>query len=160
MHSWGEENVDWEGISDAAYYIGGWLRKWGRMSVSDMKEKYGTVRVYTSFGWYSAHQLTHPGYAYHQWPKWLRPLDYYVLSRVISVLNPVVVPIHKAMYRYRYKQALRRWPHLAGEILMGADWTELLLGLDSRLVVETTGAYTSIRWDDPERPAPAEEDLP
>ena len=76
MHVWGDKDVDWQGIDDAASYIGDGLRFWGRVSVSQYKEKYGTVRVYCSLGLWDWHQLTHPGYAFNQWPKWLWPLNF------------------------------------------------------------------------------------
>ena len=44
MHLWGEPGVDWEGINEAAEYIGHYLRKRG-MVVLGVKEKYGEVRV-------------------------------------------------------------------------------------------------------------------
>ena len=44
MHAWGEPGVDWVGISEAAEYIGDYLRKRG-LAVLGVKEKYGEVRV-------------------------------------------------------------------------------------------------------------------
>lgn len=130
MHSWGDDNVDWDGISEAAYYIGTNLRKWGRVSVRDMKEKWGTVRVYCSFGWYQLHSITHPGYAYSEYPRWLWNLDCTYLSKCMWLFNWFVVPCQKLLYRYFYKRAVRRWPHLRAEILSSADFPELLTHLD------------------------------
>lgn len=103
MHMWGEEGVDWQGIGDAACYIGGFCQRWGRIPVSDMKEKYGTVRVYLYFGFFD-------------WG-WK------------SYLNWLVVPYQHRIYRLAYKKAIAKWPHLREEILCGADWQELLGGL-------------------------------
>jgi len=129
-HEWGDENVDWTGIDQAAFYIGSFLKRWGRMPVSAMKEKYGTARVYCSFGWYGLLTITHPGWChYGPYPKWLQYLDIYVLSRVIPYTNWVVVPYHKFLYKIAYKKALKRWPHLKNEILDGADWQEYLTHL-------------------------------
>lgn len=157
MHDWSDRDVDWPGISDAAYWIGKQLMTYGRMGVSDMKEKFGTVRVYVSFGWYQFHTIFKPGYHYSQWPKWLWYLDCVYGSRAIWLLNYVAIPYHKWLYRQVYKQALKKWPHLAKEILCGADWTELLVGLHPDLIYEQTGENSfSIGW----KGDPEEEDMP
>jgi hypothetical protein len=132
MHHWGEEGVDWKGIGDAADWIGKQLVRWGRVSVTQSKEKYGTVRVYLHFGWESPHSITHPGYAYSQYPKWLWRLCYTrpVLWFFERVLNRVVIPYQQWLYRLVYKLALKKWPHLKREILDGADYPEFLEGLE------------------------------
>jgi hypothetical protein len=129
MHQWGDPGVDWRGISDAACFIGSWLRKWGRLPVMDWKEKWGTVRVYTGFGWYQVHCITHPGHHYSRYPQWLWELDCRYGHHLMPPINWLVIPIQERLYRWRYRQALRRWPHLREEILNGADWPELLKGL-------------------------------
>ncbi len=126
MHKWGEDGVDWDGIDSAASYIGTNLIRFGRVRVSDMKEKYGTVRVYCSFGWYQLHCITHPNYAYNQYPKWLWNIDCNYLSKVIPLMNWFIVPYQKLLYSYFYNRAIRKWPHLKQEILDSADWSELL----------------------------------
>lgn len=130
MHHWGDKDVDWAGISDAARFIGEGLRRWGRMNVTDWKEKYGTVRVYCGLGWFSLLSITHPGYMhYGPYPKWLMTFDLWHGHKLTRLVNWAVVPLHKRLYRWRYKQALRRWPHLRQEILCCADWPDLLKGL-------------------------------
>ncbi len=129
MHRWGDEGVDWKGISEAARYIGSGLRKWGRVTVLDYKEKYGTVRVYCVFGWSQIHSAVYPGYAYSQFPKWLWVLDCRLGYHLMRPLNWVVVPIQKRMYRRYYAAAVRKWPHLRSEILDAADFSELLEGI-------------------------------
>jgi hypothetical protein len=130
MHLWGDKDVDWDGINDAADYIGLTLRKW-RVPVRGWKEKYGTVRVECDLGWASLHDITHPGHCYMRYRSkllialsnamsrawWWRPVFH--LSRTI----------HKRVYRRVYRNAVRRWPHLAREILDMADHQELLHGL-------------------------------
>lgn len=129
MHSWGKEGVDWKGISDAATYIDKQLRTYARINVSQSKEKFGTVRVYCNFGWYNLHSITHPGYHYTQYPKWLANLDNRYLWQVVSLLNPIVVPFHERFYRKTYRRAIHKWPHLRQEILSGASYSDLLVGL-------------------------------
>ena len=131
MHYWGDEGVDWEGINSAASYIGLFCRKWGRISVTQYKEKYGTVRVYCSFRWVSLHSLTHPGYVYSQYPQWLWSADIRYIGPFFrkSGLSFLIWQWQKFIYRLAYKNALKKWPHLRKEILSCADFDELLEGL-------------------------------
>ena len=129
MHSWGDEGVDWKGINDAAHYIATFLVRWGRVSVRDYKEKYGTVRVYCSLGWSQFHSITHPRHCFARYPRWLWSLDCRHGSRILRPLSRLVVPFHCWLYRQAYKRAVTRWPHLRREILAAADFSELLKGL-------------------------------
>lgn len=127
MHDWSDKSVDWTGINDAAQFIRDYLVRWGRVNVRDYKEKFGTVRVYCDLGWYSFLGVTHPGYChYGPYPKWLAWLDIYYGSLLGRCTNWAVVPYHKWLYRRAYRAAIRRWPHLAREILAGCDWSDLL----------------------------------
>lgn len=125
MHAWGDEDVDWNGINDAARYIYNYL-KWWRVPVRDCKEKFGTVRVYTGLSWERGWLLQHlfyPNYVYYQFPKWVRKLDYMFPTHW---LNIVIVPFYKWLYKRAYGNALKKWPHLRMEILSAADYHELL----------------------------------
>ena len=119
MHTWGDEGVDWEGINDAAEYIGHHLRKYARLGNS-CKEKWGTVRVsILSFGWYGIYPLYRPSYYwYPTW--WPMKLDFWLANtRVFRWLNTkVIVPVQKKMYVFVYKRAVQKWPHLYKEIVM------------------------------------------
>ena len=129
MHCWGDENVDWNGIDDAADYIGMGLRKWGRVDVTQFKEKYGTVRVYCYLGITMFHQLIWPGYCFNQYPfKWMWLLDC-KFFRVWKYINYLIIPFHRYIYRKYYANAIKKWPHLREEILCCADYDELLKGL-------------------------------
>lgn len=128
MHQWGDEDVDWQGIDEAAYFIAHWLRRWVRMDVRDYKEKFGTVRVYCSFGWYGIHSIYRPGYVWY--PKWwpIR-LDYWANSTFLfQMLNRLVIYVQKKAYVWRYKKAVQKWPHLYKEIVSQADYGELFEG--------------------------------
>lgn len=119
MHSWytDNDNIDWKGIGDCANYIQEYLQKWGRIGVHT-KEKYGRVDVSLSTGWHQLHSITHPGYAYSQYPRWLWELDCNYLWRIVSK-----IPIHGYrlwLVRRCYRNALAKWPHLREEILHGA----------------------------------------
>ena len=130
MHYYGDEGVDWDGIDDAAEFIGSNLRKWGRVGVRQYKEKFGTVRVYCSLGWGQLHDITHPGHCFSRYPKWLWCLDVYYGTKIIPFLfSWFILPYHKWLYRFLYKQAVKKWPHLRREILCMADFKELLIGI-------------------------------
>lgn len=115
--------------SEAAHFIGEGLRRYARLNVTDMKTKFGEVRVYCGFGWHQVHCITHPGYAYGRYPQWLWELDCRFGHIIMRPLNIVVIPLQKWAYRWYYKKALERWPHIRRSILQGADWPELLKGL-------------------------------
>ncbi len=129
MHCWGDEGVDWKGINDAAEFIGTNLRRWGRIGVRDYKEKWGTVRVYCTLGWYQFHCITHPGCGWSRYPQWLWVWDIHHGSKIVALINPIVERYHAWLYRAVYRLAVKKWPHLKAEILTAADYDELLKGL-------------------------------
>ncbi len=130
MHDWSEEIFDWAGLDKAIDYLDKNLRFWGRISVYQAKEKFGTARIYCSLGWNSLLGITHPGYYhYRPYPKWLMIFDIYVLSRIISSLNFIILPYHEWLYKKVYSNAVKKWPHLKKEILCCADYSELLKGI-------------------------------
>lgn len=128
-HMWGEEGVDWRGISDSARFIAEYLVRWGRIGVRDYKEKFGGVRVYCSMGWSQIHSITHPRHMYSRYPRWLWKLDVYYGHYLTRPLNWLVVPFHRWLYRRAYRLAVEMRPHLRLEILDSADWPEFLEGL-------------------------------
>ena len=131
IHYWGEKDFDWNGLDTAIGYIALNLRKWGRVSVFDYKEKFGMARIYCCLGWRSLLSITHPGWHhYGPYPKWLVTFDIFVLSNIIPLLfNWIIVPYHKWLYRRLYANAVKKWPHLREEILYCADWHDLLKGI-------------------------------
>jgi hypothetical protein len=129
MHMYSDANVDWQGIDDAAWFIADGLAKYGRIHISQVKEKYGTVRVYCSFGFDSFFGIVYPrrNWIPANWPwKW----DLKVFGYIESIVNKIVVPLQKKYYRYRYAKAVRKWPHLKLEILIDADFGDLLDGIE------------------------------
>lgn len=67
--------------------------------------------------------LFYPGYAYYQYPRWLRKLEWWIPC---NWLNPILVPFYKWLYARAYHNAVRKWPHLTLEITTGMDHSELL----------------------------------
>lgn len=128
MHTYYDDDadkIDWQGIEDAAYFIGWWLARWGRMNVSQCKEKFGTTRVYCSFGWDSLYSIYRPRHAWiPSW--WPHRLDFVISGTILPILNRFVIPIQERLYAWRYGQTIKKWPHLKEEILCGADYPELL----------------------------------
>lgn len=150
MHNWGATNVDWKGLNDAAYFLGEFMRKWGRMGVHT-KEKYGTVRASCMFGWHSIHDLTHPGYAYIQYKRngilWKLAYSRRVMPLIFQVLNLVVRPYHVWLYRRAYRLAISKWPLLREEILLGADWSEYLEEFGLHRIRTADRCYTvQLEW--------------
>lgn len=128
MHSWGDEDFHyWKEIEEAAEYIAKFCTTWGRIHVRDFKEKWGTVRVYCSFGWYEVAEIFAPGVNwYGKWPWYTKWLWRIYVPRCI---NNLVVPYQEWIYRKAYAQAIKKWPMIKDEILCAADWFELLVDL-------------------------------
>jgi len=128
MHDWSEENFDWSGLNAAGASIGYWLRKWVRMDVRDVKEKFGTLRIYCSFGWSGVYSIWRPGYCWY--PKWWpRQIDSWLSDTVMfNLLNKIVASVQRKAYVWRYKRAVQKWPHLYKEIVCCADYGELFDG--------------------------------
>jgi hypothetical protein len=129
MHLWDDSNVDWDGIDDAARFIGEGLRKY-RINVRRYEEKDGTVRVYCTLGVYMFHQLWRPGFVFNQYPfHWIWSLDCFVSYKLRFWYWPNklwILPLHKKIYRSLYKKAVEKWPHLKEEILCCANYENLL----------------------------------
>lgn len=127
MHRWGDAEVDWDGIEASASEIAEFLARWGRLTIRDHKEKFGTVRVYVSFGAHSLLTLLYPfRHSYKGWPDWLVRLDLHFFHWLLPKLNPILIPHQRRIYRLAYQRALRKRPHLTREILSCADYPELL----------------------------------
>jgi len=127
MHNWGDESVDWGGINDAARFIAVNLRRWGRIAVTDYKEKYGTVRVYCHFGFDCFHSIWRPSYLWIH-PKWPYKLDLRLSKYVMPILNKIIVPWQIFIYRNFYRRAINKWPHLYKEIVSCAAHGQLFEG--------------------------------
>ena len=131
MHTWGDDFKYFGEVGDAAFEIGQFCKRYGRISVTQTKEKYGTARVYCHFGWTSLHGLVYPGYVYSQFPKWLWTADVYYIGPLLRKwpLGVIMVKYQLFIYRLAYKRALKKYPMIREEILVGADFDEYLKGL-------------------------------
>ncbi len=108
--------------------IGCYLVKYGRIPVTQTKEKYGTIRVYCSFGVYNLHSLIWPRYVYkhRRYPKWLWNLDVMYISKLFSLVQVPIYKYQKFIYKRAYKLALAKHPEAKRALLSGADYGELL----------------------------------
>jgi len=137
-HYWGEwPDKRFADVGHSAQFIGDYCRKYGRINVTTTKEKYGTARVYCSFGISSFHCLTHPGYVYGRYPKWLWNLNCdFSYSKVghlfFRLLNKIVVPYQMFIYRRAYELAFKKWPLIKKELLMEPIMLNLLTNTGNR----------------------------
>lgn len=90
MHRWGDGWEHWGDMSDLVDFMARSLWTGSSVEVTDVKEKYGTLRVYC-----------------------YRPST----------------PKQVHEYRGANQAALLKYPHLRAEILVDADWPDLLTGL-------------------------------
>ena len=124
---WGNE---YNSLLDAIDTIYWWTRHIGRFG-GQLKEKYGSVRFYAFFSDGTLYSLVKPGYYYYHWPKWVRWIDYNII-RTVAIYIGLLYIIHKwqrFIYRVAYKRAVDRNPHLRNEILVHADWWDLVEGI-------------------------------
>lgn len=108
------------------------LMRWGRINVSDWKEKYGSLRVYCTFGWYEFHTLVHPGRKYVTWPTWVRTIDIKLTEVILErlKLSLVVFAWQKLIYNVVYHLAFRLFPDQALKLYLGMDYPEHLWSRD------------------------------
>lgn len=131
MHSWGDGFQYFGEVGAAADEIGDFCRRYGRIRVTQTKEKWGTARVYCHFGWLSLHGLLFPGYVYKRpgFPQWLWSIDIWYISRVLILFSRPISLYQTFIYRLAYKRALKKYQMISREILGGASYPELLVGL-------------------------------
>jgi hypothetical protein len=134
-HFWGDGWPYFGDVGDAAYEVGKFCRRWGRISVTQTKEKYGTARVYCRFGCEDLHGLFYPGYCFVQLPRWLSKLvgkkvAYWIMTfPILQPFGNIICRYQHKVYRRAYKLAIRKFPHIREEILDCADFGEYLVGL-------------------------------
>jgi hypothetical protein len=126
MHYWGDGFKYFGEVGQAADFIGTYCRKWGRINVTQTKEKYGTARVYCGFGWYQLHSITHPGYVYSQYPDWLWKLDCMFFSKLLRPFQSLIARYQIFIYRRAYELTFKKWPLIKEEIIQGADYPEFV----------------------------------
>lgn len=129
MHKWGKwDDKYFDQVANAANEIGTFIARWARIGVSQTKEKFGTVRVYCHFGYSCIHGIIWPRHNWiHQW--WPYRFDLWLSQLLLPIINKLIFPYQKLIYRLAYKRAIQEYPHLREEILCCADFGEFLEGV-------------------------------
>ena len=122
-HDWSEEDFDWNGLYKAQTIIEKWCRC-ARLAIH-AKEKYGTIRQ-SLYPWRgSLHELIYPGYVSSQFPNWLWHVDCLFISKYMpKFIIKFVQKIQRFFYNVGLAKAVKKYPHIADEILNDAqhDW--------------------------------------
>lgn len=115
-HYWGDEDFDWDSLYKAEKEIRKIL-KLGRIGVHS-KEKYGTLRwdLFLCDG--TLHSITHPGYVYSQYPKWLWVFD--VKYKPLKFIAPIISFFQRQLIKFAFSKVCARYPHIRDEIIMDA----------------------------------------
>lgn len=125
-HQWGDTDFDWKALDDASYYIQDNCRRYARLGLWT-KEKYGTLRISDTcayWNYWPIHSLFYPGHAYYRWNKRLIGWMEYPLAEVFMFLRitRLVNWYQKAVLKFFWTRAAKKWPHISEEILDEYDW--------------------------------------
>ena len=134
-HKWGDDWPHWEDLCDAEAECERLARRY-RLPVHQIKEKWGELRFYCHLGYTSLHDMTHPGYHFNRYPKWLWWLNCMVFTCHSFPWRWLVywptMQLHRRLYRHLYKKLVAKWPHITEEIVSAADFPELLDGIGDK----------------------------
>lgn len=127
MHDWSETSFDWESLDKAGNYISKRSRQFGRVGIHT-KEKFGTLRVSTMCAYLSEYDciyhLCYPGRYYYHWPVWFRQYIDWPIGKVLEWAGvlPLVRMYQRAVLKFFWKRAAKKWSHISKEILDEYDW--------------------------------------
>lgn len=115
-------------LDKIAYEIGNFCVRWGRIPVTQTKEKYGTIRVYNGFGIAGLHGLLFPNYVYkhRHFPKWLWKLDIYYISKMFSKCDRLILPYQRFIYKVAFYKAMWKYPKYHKHIMSAVDYPEAI----------------------------------
>jgi hypothetical protein len=132
-HYWGDEDFDWNALYSAEKEIRNICMKYARVCILS-KEKYGTIR-WEHFGVCddTLHSLTHPGYMYSQYPKWLWSLDLKI--RPLKFVYPIIRFWQSLVIQYAFTITCLKYPHIQNEIL--SDCPREVLPVDLAIKAST-----------------------
>lgn len=116
-HDRSDDSFDWKSLYEAETLANNIMKYGARIGVHS-KEKYGTLRwnLYLFDG--SLHNVTHPGYVYSQYPKWLWNFD--CTYRPLSFLKFIVIPYQKLVVKLTFSILAKKYPHIIDEIISDA----------------------------------------
>lgn len=117
FHDWSDSEFDWNSLYSAIEEATTIMERFGRVGVHS-KEKYGTARwsLYLFAGHF--HDLTHPGYVFRQYPKWLWSFD--VQYRPLRFLITPIRWWQKKVIRYAFNYVCNKYSHIVDEIVCNA----------------------------------------
>jgi hypothetical protein len=115
FHNWDDQDFDWKSLYDAIEEGTHIMEKFGRIGVHS-KEKYGTARWHLYLFTGHLHELTHPGYVYCRYPKWLWRFD--VNYRPLRFLIHPIRWWQKKVIEYAFNYMCNRYPHISAEIVV------------------------------------------
>jgi hypothetical protein len=116
-HCWGDKDFDWDSLYKAEQLGNKLMKSLGRIGVRS-KEKFGSLRWDLHFFDGTLHSLTHPGYVYSQYPKWLWEFD--VVYRPLRFLLPVIQAWQAFVVKCTFWYICRKFPHIEKEIILDA----------------------------------------
>lgn len=122
-HKWGDNWKYWKLLNEGIRYIDNELGK-ARIGVHS-KEKFGTARFSVFFFRGHLHELTHPGYVYSQYPKWLWEFDVMKSPYIFKYtgLTFVIRHLQYMWYRRTIINARALYPEIKEELLRDLDLT-------------------------------------
>ncbi len=131
QHDWSETSFDWKALTEACTFFSINLRRYGRISITSCKEKYGTLRL--EYFFWNAHyneffnSLLRPGYLFVEHPVWLRHIDmkFAILTQYLG-LNWIISQYQRLIFNLVTIRAVKKWPHIQAEMLDDHEFQELL----------------------------------
>jgi len=116
-HYWGDKDFDWDSLYKAEQLGNKLMKSLGRIGVHS-KEKFGSLRWDLHLFDGTLHSLTHPGYVYSQYPKWLWELD--VEYRPLRFLVYPIQFYQSLIVKLTFLYLCYKFPHIEREIILDA----------------------------------------
>lgn len=120
MHSWGDTDMDWEGLNDAGRYIARYCktRAWMRIH---WKEKWGCIRfeyTYSSLFENPIHSIIWPGHLFIRYSNRMLRIDK-MLGSILTTLRitRAIRSYQTWVFKRAIRNAVKKWPHIREEIL-------------------------------------------
>jgi hypothetical protein len=137
MHLWGDNWEGWPDLNKAEKVLYFWGNRLGRIG-GQMKEKFGELRWYASFGKPSQlHDIVKHGHVAFRWgPEehffmcWLNNVS----KAYIVIVAPLIFKYQKFMYGFAYHMACKRFPNIKAEVLGCVDHEELLFKTERKFL--------------------------
>ncbi len=152
FHDWSDDTFPWKDLDDSISLISDYLQKVGRMPTY-AKEKWGCARISCHFG-LSLHNLMFPRYyfRYHDLfakHKWLINFDNFVFIPFMGKLGVTKLWFkwQSHVYNTAYQMAIKKYPHLRGEILCNADQLEFIKGVTRKEETQTESLTHVLGWN-------------